>query len=220
MSQFQQIAQNLYDFAHDHDESTEITPYFYQSLTNFLDQGLQNPELRGEKLDCETGCAACCHLPVKCPPEIIFFIRHCLASTLGDEQMTELKTLLQTYMDQWSQTSETERFLTRIPCPFLDPDNACLIYDIRPFSCRAFTSTDVRVCDHILVHPDDKETSVTQNSFIHALFQLATTILSSVAKSKGRDNGQVYFIPTLLIALENPQLEEDWKNGKKLPFNE
>lgn len=30
----------------------------------------------------------------------------------------------------------------QIPCPFLDPDNTCQIYDLRPKSCRSFPHTD------------------------------------------------------------------------------
>ena len=218
MNYLENIAQSLHHFANVNDDSKIVTPYFYQEISAFISEGLKNPDLKSEELDCKTGCTACCHLPVKTPPELIFFIAHCLTQSLNDEHLTELKALLQTYTDQWHSTPEDMRLLTRLKCPFLDPDNACLIYEIRPFSCRAFTSTDVRVCNHVFEHPEDQTTEVEQNSFIYAVFQLATTILSSVAKSRDRDPEQVYFIPSLLIALENSDLEDQWKNGEKLPY--
>ncbi|WP_420548345.1 YkgJ family cysteine cluster protein [Curvivirga sp.] len=220
MNHFKDIAQELYDFAYDHDDSSQIMSFFYDRITIFINEGLKSPELRGEKLDCSTGCASCCHLPVKCPPETIFFIAYCLQTALPEEQIKELKSVLTLYALEWNQISENKKLFTRLPCPFLDPNNACMIYEIRPFSCRAFTSTDVRVCEHLLTHPNDESITVTQNSFVFALFQLATTILSSVAKSKNRDTSQVYFIPSLLIALENHELESDWKSGKKLPYSD
>ncbi|MTI08347.1 hypothetical protein E1160_00915 [Rhodospirillaceae bacterium RKSG073] len=220
MDHFKDIAQELYDFAYDHDDSSQIMSFFYDKMTNFINEGLKSPELRGEKLDCSTGCASCCHLPVKCPPETIFFIAHCLQTALPKGQIKELKSVLNLYVHEWEQAPENKKLSTRLPCPFLDPVNACMIYEIRPFSCRAFTSTNVRVCEQLLTRPDDESVTVTQNSFIFAFFQLATTILSSVAKSKNRDHRQVYFIPCLLMALENHELESDWKGGNELPYSD
>jgi len=30
----------------------------------------------------------------------------------------------------------------QLPCPFLEPDNSCRIYEVRPFACRSYPHTD------------------------------------------------------------------------------
>ncbi len=46
-------------------------------------------------------------------------------------------------IEQYFRLDEDEDYVfTKTPCPFLMPDNYCMIYDIRPKACREYPHTD------------------------------------------------------------------------------
>ena len=48
-----------------------------------------------------------------------------------------------TFMKQYLRLDEDQDWvLQTLPCPFLDSDNRCSIYDVRPKACREFPHTD------------------------------------------------------------------------------
>jgi Fe-S-cluster containining protein len=49
------------------------------------------------------------------------------------------KTFIQQYL---RQDEDGDMVLQVLPCPFLDTDNQCRIYDIRPKACREYPHTD------------------------------------------------------------------------------
>jgi len=51
-----------------------------------------------------------------------------------------------------------DKVINQTPCPFLQSDNACLIYDVRPQACRKYPHTDnYEFAQHLNLH--------AQNSF-------------------------------------------------------
>lgn len=47
------------------------------------------------------------------------------------------------FVDQYLRVDEDGDYvLQHLPCPFLAPDNYCLIYDVRPKACREYPHTD------------------------------------------------------------------------------
>lgn len=49
------------------------------------------------------------------------------------------------FIDQYLRLDEENDYvLQELPCPFLDSENYCLIYDIRPKACREYPHTDRR----------------------------------------------------------------------------
>lgn len=48
-----------------------------------------------------------------------------------------------TFVDNYLYLDEDNDYvLKQLPCPFLDDDNRCLIYDVRPKACAEFPHTD------------------------------------------------------------------------------
>jgi len=83
-----------------------------------------------EKIDCQQ-CANCCKrmTPVYTFPEISR-----LADHLG---ITDLE-----YSDKYlGKTSNGDIINRKQPCHFLDKNNRCTVYEIRPKSCRGFPYT-------------------------------------------------------------------------------
>jgi len=49
----------------------------------------------------------------------------------------------QQFIDQYLRIDEDNDYVLKsVPCAFLDSDNKCFIYDVRPKACREFPHTD------------------------------------------------------------------------------
>jgi Fe-S-cluster containining protein len=49
----------------------------------------------------------------------------------------------QQFIDQYLRIDEDKDYVLKsVPCTFLDSDNKCFIYDVRPKACREFPHTD------------------------------------------------------------------------------
>lgn len=54
-----------------------------------------------------------------------------------------LKQKPQQFIEQYLRIDEDKDYvLQSVPCHFLDTDNSCFIYDVRPKACREFPHTD------------------------------------------------------------------------------
>jgi Fe-S-cluster containining protein len=65
--------------------------------------------------------------------------------TLADiERISKhLRQKPQQFIDQYLQIDEEKDYVLKsVPCTFLDHENACMIYDVRPKACREFPHTD------------------------------------------------------------------------------
>ncbi|KJD35121.1 Fe-S-oxidoreductase [Tamlana sedimentorum] len=84
-----------------------------------------------ERTDC-LQCANCCKTtgPLFTPKDIERIAKH-------------FKMKQQQFIDQYLRVDEENDYvLQSVPCTFLDADNYCLIYDVRPKACREFPHTD------------------------------------------------------------------------------
>ena len=105
----------------------------------------------GTGLQCRRGCTACCSQLFDITLlEAAYISRH--LRTLPLEKQAELRRRAEAYRPQrqkllagrarerWAQQVEGRLPLEglRLPCPALDPDGACSIYEARPLVCRKF----------------------------------------------------------------------------------
>ena len=96
---------------------------------DYVMQELHNAEFR--KTDC-LQCANCCKTtgPLFTSADIERISKH-------------LRQKPQQFIDQYLRVDEVKDYvLQNVPCTFLDSDNTCFIYDVRPKACREFPHTD------------------------------------------------------------------------------
>ena len=88
-------------------------------------------EAEFKKTDC-LQCANCCKTTGP------------LFTTADIERISKhFKQKPQQFIDQHLRIDEEQDYvLQSVPCTFLDEENACLIYDVRPKACREFPHTD------------------------------------------------------------------------------
>ncbi|MCQ0111146.1 YkgJ family cysteine cluster protein [Zhouia amylolytica] len=119
-----------------------------------LDQLMQ--ELHDEefsKTDCLT-CANCCKTtgPLFTNADIERIAKH-------------LKLKPQQFIDQYLKIDEDNDYILQsVPCTFLDHDNYCLIYDVRPKACREYPHTD-RKKFHQITNLTLKNTAICPAAF-------------------------------------------------------
>lgn len=96
---------------------------------DYIMQDLHEAEF--EKIDC-LKCANCCKTtgPLFTDKDIIRIAKHFRIKT---QQFTE----------QFLQLDEENDYVLKsVPCTFLDTNNYCSIYEVRPKACREFPHTD------------------------------------------------------------------------------
>ncbi|MEL1240774.1 YkgJ family cysteine cluster protein [Flavobacterium flavipallidum] len=96
---------------------------------DYVMQDLHDAEFR--KTDC-LECANCCKTtgPLFTSADIERISKH-------------LRLKPQQFIEQYLRVDEDNDYvLQTVPCAFLDTDNTCFIYDVRPKACREFPHTD------------------------------------------------------------------------------
>lgn len=96
---------------------------------DYIMQDLHDTEFK--KTNC-LDCANCCKTtgPLFTDADIERISKH-------------LRQKPQQFIDQYLRIDEDKDYvLQHVPCNFLDQDNSCFIYDVRPKACREFPHTD------------------------------------------------------------------------------
>ncbi len=84
-----------------------------------------------ERIDC-LACANCCKTtsPIFYQKDIERVAKH-------------LKMKVQTFIDTYLRIDEENDYVLKSsPCPFLDHENYCMVYESRPTACREYPHTD------------------------------------------------------------------------------
>ena len=95
-----------------------------------------------EEIDC-LECANCCH---SIPPIVSSRDTKRIAGFLGISK--------QKFGDDYLATDDDgDTVINASPCPFLEPDNRCRIYEVRPNACRQYPhSGDYQFVQNIQLH--------------------------------------------------------------------
>lgn len=126
---------------------------FFDKLKRRLPSGIDRAVNRlhdevFKEIDCKT-CANCCKTtsPVFKDRDIVNLARH---FKLRPSQFTERYL----HIDH-----DGDYVLNTAPCPFLDVDNLCIVYDSRPKACREYPHTDEKVFRKV-INITEKNTAV------------------------------------------------------------
>jgi Fe-S-cluster containining protein len=132
---------------------------------------------------CGAGCDACCHLYVMIPPGIAEAIGAHLTERLSPAALSALRGKLQTAADAAAGLADPSTLVHR--CPLLGADGLCTIYEVRPLTCRAFTSKSAAACRSMVFDPDSAVTTITQNPAQFRVYVEATGALEQAARLRG-----------------------------------
>ena len=135
-----------------------VNTNFIQKITSFYKEAkvisrisldsFSNDTKTDDAIACCSGCSFCCYMRVMVTAPEFHIISNYIKKTFTKEKIKALKETLRNTVSETARcVSITEKFA--IPCSFLD-NNSCSIYDARPFTCRAFNSTNNQYCQKYL----------------------------------------------------------------------
>jgi Fe-S-cluster containining protein len=165
-----------------------------------------------EDAACSQGCAYCCHLRVGVSIPEVLVIYNELAAQTTREGFKLLKERVLTTAALGNTLAEAFWLTSRTPCPFLDIDanSLCLIYSLRPFSCRAYHSTDLSSCQKGF--EQDSVTLIPCFPLYRATTDMYSSIFTRVLAEKGFYSYQVGFVKALEILFKNNTASDQWLN--------
>ncbi|UYW00624.1 YkgJ family cysteine cluster protein [Flavobacterium agricola] len=129
----QKFLQQLPKLAKDtHKETKKYFDKLKKKQPKDLDYRMQQlHDAEFKRTDCLT-CANCCKTtgPLFTTADIERIAKH-------------FRQKPQQFIDQYLRIDEDKDYvLQQVPCTFLDQDNYCMIYDVRPKACKEFPHTD------------------------------------------------------------------------------
>lgn len=147
-------------------------------------------------LACTSGCAACCHLYVQVPPGVAALMATHIAAHFSRAERDALHGRLSAAAAALSAAADPTKL--RLRCPLLGNDDRCTVYEVRPLTCRAFTSRSVARCQQVVFGDVPEGTGVEQNAAHFRIHMEATFALESAARARGLPDGQKELAQALL----------------------
>ncbi|MDB5653247.1 MAG: hypothetical protein JWQ94_860 [Tardiphaga sp.] len=144
---------------------------------------------------CASGCAPCCHLYVQVPPGTAASMAEHIARAFTPAQREALRDRLRVAAAVIRDAADPLRL--RLRCPLLGNDDRCTVYEVRPLSCRAFTSKSLPRCQQV-VFGDAQGAGVEQNAAHYRVHMEATFALEQAAKDRGVASEQRGMVVALL----------------------
>jgi Fe-S-cluster containining protein len=150
-------------------------------------------------LDCRAGCNACCHLYVMIPPGIAEMIGAYVMQRLDRPALATLRVELEKAAA--AAAAQTDTVTLRHRCPLLGEDGHCTIYEVRPPTCRAFTSKSAAACRALVFNPEGPVSAIPQNPSQFRVYIEATAALERAAHARGLPAQQTGLAAALLSVL-------------------
>ena len=167
-----------------------------------------------EEAACKGGCAHCCHMGqgVSIPEALIVF--HALKRDLSPGEFEFFKARVLETAKSGTVGEEAWWRQTQTPCPFLDVEDSCncLIYNVRPFSCRAYHSIDEALCREGF--EGRKEIQVPCFTLFRTFNVLHALAFIQGAKNLGLHSTQVGFTGAMALLFEDENATEKWLAGE------
>jgi Fe-S-cluster containining protein len=161
-------AQNLNNFIKDRIENVNSKLSLNEALRKLrrLYEKLDNALKPIQKVtSCKQGCNHCCYLPILSTQLENELIKDYMNDHYSTDKLTEFKDKINQNKDTFSHLVHVNgRFsdenyklysTSNIRCSFLDNNNNCMIYEVRPYICRKYlVFNDPAVCENTLNKTD------------------------------------------------------------------
>ena len=165
-----------------------------------------------EEAACTPGCAWCCHLRVGVSIPELLIIHNELTTQATSEGITYFQDRIRETAEAGDVLEEDFWYKTHPPCPFLNKENGCLIYPVRPFSCRAHHSLDADICRQ--GYEEKRQVMVPIFPLYRGSTDMYATIFIKVMAERGFASFQVGFVKGLAMLFDSPGLADAWLNGE------
>lgn len=162
-------------------------------------------------LACKAGCSWCCHFSVDARPVEIFTIQSFIDNELSVEQRKRVSEEIAINSALLSHLTDIERVQRNIKCPFLDAGQ-CVIYSVRPQTCRNYHATDATGCQQSFEEPDNLD---IDPDFAPHVYQAGGTHVDAFSKAMhdaGFDVAAYELNTALSAAMADPESRQRFLN--------
>jgi Fe-S-cluster containining protein len=163
---------------------------------------------------CRAGCSRCCHgLKIEASaPEAVAIAEYLRG--LAPEELAETRAQLAEEAEYARSLDADARWREQVPCAFLDDEaGQCVIYDVRPLTCRAHTSLSLAQCEAAARDPE-RRTPIDKHAAPAAVFGLAKSAITVACAEANRDARSFELTNAVAIALNEPNAAERWARGE------
>ncbi|MBY0509503.1 MAG: YkgJ family cysteine cluster protein [Rhodospirillaceae bacterium] len=159
---------------------------------------------------CTSGCAFCCYLSV----EVTIFGAVAIASFIAASRPDFAQPVRDT-APKVAGLSALQRSARQVACAFLQKDNTCGIYAVRPMSCGAYFSFDASVCEQ------DRKTGGTSGNipvygWPGVLNSMITGGLSAACEDEGLQSCTVELLSAVALILDDSTAVPRWLAGQQV----
>lgn len=185
-----------------HGSVDPLMDFIYSSLTDGAKFIAHIP------LACGKGCSFCCKMWVDVtPPEALYTVKK-----MPPDQRRRAMEAVERVCSQTSGVPFFDRCgKVNPPCPLLDGQGACSVYESRPVACRTLVSTNVDDCISTFV--DGSDLGFPAPNVWFTLRDSYNTALEGALIHAGLAYQAREWNDTLRIALTTPDAETRWLSG-------
>lgn len=174
------------------------------SYENALAENLIQP------VACASGCAFCCYLSV----EVTIFGAVAIAAFVKNSR-PDLAAALRDTAPKVVGLRPSQRAASQIACAFLQQDNTCAVYAVRPTACGSYFSFDRTACEE-----DRKSGGVSGNIPVYGLPGVLSSIitdgLSVACQDQGLQSCTVELLTAVALILDDPTAVSRWLAGQQV----
>lgn len=163
---------------------------------------------------CAAGCSRCCHglkIEASVPEAVAIaeFLRE-----LPPEELAETRAQMAEEAEYAQSLDADARWREQVPCAFLDDASGqCVIYDVRPLTCRAHTSMSLEQCEAAARDPE-RRTPIDKHAAPAAVFGVAKSAITVACAEANLDARSFELTNAVAIALSEPNAAERWARGE------
>jgi Fe-S-cluster containining protein len=165
---------------------------------------------------CGAGCSRCCHgLKIEASAVEAVAIAEFLRGLTPDELAATREQMREEA--EYARTLDAgARWREQVPCAFLeDATGECVIYDVRPFTCRAHTSMSVERCEAAALDPE-RRTPIDKHLVPASVFGMAKAAITMACAEAQLDPRSFELTNAVSVALTEPRAAERWRAGERV----
>lgn len=160
------------------------------------------------QLACRSGCAFCCHQPVKVNAAEAFFLA---------TQVRERPDTAAAVREAATQLAGSDPEIPRtawLRCPLLDQGDGCSVHAVRPLSCHDHVSLDVEDCK--TSYPPAGDWTVREPAIYGDLRNSWRLILQAALRLNGLSDTNYELNAALGLVLDTDDAEKRWLRGENI----
>jgi len=166
------------------------------------------PAAARSQLACRSGCAFCCHQPVKVNAAEVFF----LAGQVREHPGTAA-AVREAAIQLARRDPETPK-VAWLRCPLLDQADGCSVHAVRPLSCHGYVSLDVEDCK--ASYPLTGAWSVREPAVYGDLRNSWRLIQQAALRLNGLPDTNYELNAALSVVLDTDEAEKRWLRGENI----